>query len=103
MLFGFDLNHLFKFPFQDKEARQYFLIGCVIYLAGFIIPILPWLVVTGYSAILIRQVLNGEKPHLVRWENWEALLTDGAKMFGIRLIYSSPLLLVILPLFIIVF
>ncbi len=78
-------------------------LGCLIYLAGFVLPILPWLIVTGYNAILIRQVLNGEKPHLVPWENWEALLKDGARLFGIRLVYSSPLLILILPFFLIFF
>lgn len=99
MLFGFNLNDLFLFPFQDSESRKHFLIGCLIYLAGFVIPILPWLVATGYCAILIRQVLKGEKPHLVPWENWEALLKDGARLCGVRLVYASPLLVLMIPLF----
>src|SRR4026209_2520851 len=103
MLFGFNLNDLFLFPFQDSESRKHFLIGCLIYLAGFFIPILPWLIVTGYNAILVRQVLSGEKPHLVPWQNWEALFKDGAKLFGIRLVYSSPLFILFLPLFVIFF
>lgn len=103
MLLGFNLNHLFVFPFEDSEARKQFFIGCLIYLAGFFIPILPWLIVTGYNAILIRQILRGEKPHLVQWENWEALLKDGARLFGVRLVYSIPLFLLILPLFLIFF
>lgn len=93
MLSGLNLNHLLIFPVQDQEARKHFLIGCLVYLAGFIIPILPWILATGYIAILIRQVLNGEKPHLVPWENWEAMLKDGARLFGVRLIYASPLLI----------
>lgn len=97
MLFGFNLNHLLIFPFQDQEARKYFLVGCLVCLASFIIPILPWLILMGYSAILMRQVLNGEKPHLVPWENWEAMLKDGAKLFSIRLIYSSPLFILMIP------
>jgi hypothetical protein len=103
MLFGFNLNHLLVFPFQDPESRKHFLIGCLIYLAGFFVPILPWLIVTGYNAILVRQVLNEEKPHLVPWENWETLFTDGAKLLGIRLVYSSPLFVLFLPLFLIFF
>lgn len=99
MLFGFDLNHLFLFPFRDSESRKHFLIGCLIYLAGFFIPILPWLLVTGYGATLIRQVTGGEKPRLVPWDNWESLLKDGLRLFGIRLIYSSPLLILFVPLF----
>lgn len=93
MLVGFNLNDLFIFPFRDQEARKHFVVGCLIYLAGFIIPIIPWLIVAGYNAILIRQVLNGEQPHLVKWENWEALLKDGARVVGIRLIFTSPLLI----------
>jgi hypothetical protein len=99
MLFGFNLNDLFLFPFQDSESRKHFLIGCLIYLAGFVIPILPWLVARGYVAILIRQILNGEKPHLVPWQDWENLLKDGARLFGVRLVYASPLLLLMIPLF----
>lgn len=103
MLFGFNLNDLFIFPFQDQEARKHFLIGCLIYLAGFFIPIIPWLIVAGYNTILIRQVLNGEKPHLVKWENWEALLKDGARLIGVRLIYSSPLLILLAAIFVLSF
>ena len=103
MFFGFNLNHLFIFPFQDQASRKHFLIGCLICLASFIIPILPWLVVSGYGAILIRQVLQEEKPRLVPWANWEALLKDGARLFGIRLIYSSPLILLMIPIFLLSF
>jgi len=103
MLFGFDLSELFVFPFRDSESRKHFLVGCFIFLAGFVIPILPWLIASGYNAILMRQVLNGEKPHLVPWENWEALLKDGAKLFGIRLVYSSPLILLLVPILLLSF
>ena len=98
MLYGFNLSDLLFFPFRDSKSRKYFLIGCLIYLAAFMIPILPWLIASGYSAALIRQVLSGEKPHLVPWDNWEAMLKDGARLVGIRLIYSSPLLLLFVPL-----
>ena len=98
MLYGFNLSDLLIFPFRDSQSRKYFFIGCLIYLASFFVPILPWLIASGYSAALIRQVLNGEKPHLVPWDNWEAMLKDGARLVGIRLIYSSPLLLLFVPL-----
>ena len=103
MLLGFNLSDLFMFPMEDGEARKHFLIGCLIYLAGFFIPILPWLVTAGYSAIIIRQVLNGQKPHLVPWDNWEILLKDGARLFGIGLVYSLPLLILMILFFAIFF
>lgn len=103
MLFGFDLNHLLLFPIKDSEARKYFLVGCLLYMASFFIPILPWLVTSGYSATIIRQVLNGEKPRMVPWDNWEELLKDGARLVGIGLVYSLPLLLLMLILLLVVF
>src|SRR5574339_251003 len=103
MLFGFDLHELFLFPIRDQEARKHFLIGCLVILAGFFIPIVPWLLVTGYNAILIRQVLQGEKPHMVPWQSCEALLKDGLRLYGILLIYSSPLLILLVPFFLMFF
>ena len=103
MLFGFDLRHLLLFPIEDNEARKYFLVGCLIYLAGFFIPILPWLITSGYSATIARQVLNGETPHMVPWDNWEELLKDGALLFGIGLVYSLPLLVVMVLFFLMFF
>ena len=100
---GFDLNHLLLFPVKDDEARKHFFVGCLVYLTGFFIPILPWLVTSGYSAIIIRQVLNGEKPHMVPWENWEDLLKAGARLVGIGLVYSLPLVLLMLILFLVLF
>jgi hypothetical protein len=99
MLFGFNLSDLLLFSFQDENARKHFLVGCLVYLTGLFIPILPWFVAAGYCAILVRQVLNGEKPHMVPWENWETLFKEGAMLFGIRLIYSAPLLLLLLVMF----
>jgi Protein of unknown function (DUF4013) len=103
MLFGFNLNDVVVFPIEDSEARKHFLVGCLIYLTGFFIPILPWLITSGYSAIIVRQVLNGEKPHLVPWDNWEGLLKDGARLFGIALVYSIPLLILMITLFTMLF
>jgi hypothetical protein len=103
MVLGFDLSELFLFPLQEREARKHLLIGSLIYLAGFIVPILPWLVITGYNAIIVRQILNGEKPHLVPWDNWEALLKNGLRMMGIRLIFALPILVLMTPFFISMF
>lgn len=103
MLFGFDLNHLFFFPFENAEARKRFGLGVLVSLAAFFIPILPYFVLNGYLMRIIRQVVNGEKPHLPAWEDWETLFKDGAKLFAVRLIYTLPLVLFMLPIFAIFF
>jgi hypothetical protein len=103
MLYGFDLNQLFQFPFESQEARKNFFIGSALILSGFIFPILPYLLVIGYVMQIMRQVMRGEKPRMVTWDNWGTLLKDGAKLFFVRLIYSLPLLLIMLPVFLILF
>jgi hypothetical protein len=98
MLANFDLNHLLTFPIKEAEARKQFLIGSLVYLASFIIPILPLILATGYIMRIIRQVLNGEQPHMVEWDDWGGMLTDGARLFGVRLIFLLPVFLLLCPL-----
>lgn len=40
---------------------------------------------------------------MVAWDDWEGMLKDGAKVFGIRIIYSIPILILLFPLFISMF
>ncbi|MCE9647866.1 MAG: DUF4013 domain-containing protein [Chloroflexi bacterium] len=97
MFFGINLNQALSFPFQDSDSRKHFLIGCLVSLAAFIIPILPLLMLYGYAIRIIKQVLNNESPQMVPWEDWTGMLRDGAKMFGVRIIYSIPILILAIP------
>lgn len=103
MLFGFNLNHLFLFPVANDEARKNFLIGALLILASFIIPIIPYLIVIGYVMRIMRQVIAGELPRMVAWDDWEGMLKDGLKLFGVRFVYSLPLILVFLPVMLVFF
>jgi hypothetical protein len=100
MFFGFDLKEIFTFPFKDEEARKHLLIGCLVGLASFIIPLLPILVLFGYSVRIAKQVLNNESPHMIAWDDWGGLAKDGLKMFGIRMIFTLPILILAIPFFI---
>lgn len=97
MFFGFDLKEIFTFPFKDEEARKHLLIGCVVGLAAMIVPILPQLVLFGYAARIAKQVLNNESPRMIAWDDWAGLAKDGIKMFGIRMIFTLPLMLLLIP------
>lgn len=99
MFFGFDLKELFMFPFKDEEARKHLLIGGLIAIAAFFIPVLPYLVLIGYSAQISKQVLKGEQPHMIPWEDWGGLIKEGLRLFGIRMIYSLPILIIAMPVF----
>lgn len=99
MFFGFDLKELFMFPFKDEEARKYLLIGGLVSVAGFFIPVLPYLVLIGYAAQISKQVLKGEQPRMIPWEDWGELLKEGVRLVGIRMVYSLPILVIALPVF----
>ncbi len=103
MLFGFDLNHMLYFPVENSAARKSFLIGALVILASFIIPFLPYLLATGYNMRIMQQIIAGEKPRMVAWGDWERMLKDGLKLFGVQFIYGLPLLLVFLPVMLILF
>jgi len=98
MFFGIDLNQVFSFPFKDAESRKYFLIGCGVALAGFIIPLIPYLALLGYAARIARQIFNNESPRMIAWDDWGGMIKDGARMFGVRMIYTLPILIVAVPL-----
>jgi len=98
MFFGLDFNQIFLFPFKDAEARKYFLIGCAVSLAAFIIPVIPILLLLGYTARIAKQVFNNETPHMIAWEDWGKMLEDGARMFGVRMVYLLPIFILVFPL-----
>jgi hypothetical protein len=72
-------------------------------LMSFIVPIIPYLLVIGYLARIMHQVINGEKPHMTDWDDWGTFFKDGAKLFGVRFIYTLPLLLIMIPMFVLFF
>src|SRR5687768_10351201 len=100
MFFGYDLKEIFLFPVRDAEARQHFLVGALVSVAAFIIPVLPYLVLFGYAVRIAKQVLNDESPRMVPWDDWGGMFKDGVKMFGVRFIYSLPIILFTLPMMI---
>lgn len=84
------------FPVRDAEARKQFLIACGIMLAAFIIPILPTLVVMGYSAKIMRDVIEERKsPSMPAWQgsNLSDLFMDGLRLYGAQMVLMLPLFL----------
>lgn len=91
-----NLQATLLFPVRDADARKQWLIASAITLAGFIIPILPMLVVMGYSVKIMRQVIHeGREPSMPEWQSNDlgALLQDGFRLWAVRLVYTLPLML----------
>lgn len=83
------LKDLLVFPFRGKEWQSRFLIGVGVQLLWFI-PFLPWIFQMGYFNRIMRRAIEGEELELPPWENWDKLIRDGLRLFGISLIYLLP-------------
>lgn len=93
MLYTFDLSHTLSYPFKGREAQKNFLIGSLLILAGFIIPLLPFFILYGYLSQIMEKTLAGEKASMPAWENWEKLFKDGLRLYGVRMVFSIPILI----------
>lgn len=85
------------FPVKDAEARKQFLIACLVTLAGFIIPLIPTIILMGYGVKIMRQVIQERKnPSMPEWQgsDWSAMLMDGLRVFGLQIILMLPLFLI---------
>jgi hypothetical protein len=91
-----NLQETLLFPVRDADARKQFLFACLIVLAGYFIPLLPFLVVMGYSAKIMRQIIDEKKsPSMPAWQgsDWTEMLLEGLRLYGAQLVLMLPLFL----------
>ncbi len=87
-------QEILLFPVRDNEARKQFLIACLVTLAGFIIPLVPSIVLLGYGARIMREIINERKaPAMPNWQgsDFNQMLIDGLRLFGLQLVLMLPL------------
>jgi hypothetical protein len=98
------LLNTFAFPFKDPQWFRKAVIGFLVGLANYIIPIVPVIILTGYSARIMKRILveKGE-PYLPEWDDWGGLFKDGLKLWGANFLYSLPILLIMFIAFIFLF
>jgi hypothetical protein len=87
------IQYLFTFPFKAADWKRKFLIGFLLYMAGFIIPIIPWIFVSGYIARIIKMGVNGDDFTLPEWDDWGDLLTKGLQLMGVGLMAVLPFII----------
>ncbi len=93
-----DFQPILLFPVRDAFARKQFLLAALIMLAAMIIPIIPTLILLGYGARIMRQIIDEDKePTMLEWQGieWGQLLTEGARLFAAQLVYMLPVLLLL--------
>jgi hypothetical protein len=92
------LQEILLFPVRDAQSQKEFLIACAIMLAGFIIPIIPMLILLGYCARIMRQIIQQrEEPSMPAWQgsDWSEMLVDGLRLWGAQVILMLPLFLLV--------
>jgi hypothetical protein len=79
------------YPFKGTNWRNRFVIGAALFLANYIVPIVPSLFVTGYFAKMLRTaILEEAEPTLPEWSDWGSLLKNGFKVWAATVIYLLP-------------
>lgn len=93
-----DIGKAITFIFEDPEWLRKVAIGIGLTLVGIIfmpvlIGFLPLIIVTGYTVLLIRNVMNGAEHPLPEWEDWGELFMLGLKLIVIQFIWALPLVI----------
>ena len=88
------LKKYFKYPFQEPHWQRRFLVGSVLILAGFFVPILPGIFVAGYVLQVMRRVIAGKEPVLPAWDDWGKLAVDGLQATVIGFVCFLPAMIV---------
>ncbi len=91
-----ELKQYFRFPFQDRESRSRFALGCALMFVGYFFPIIPGLLVYGYALRILQRTAKGEAPSMPAWDDWPSMLSLGFRGFIIQLVFTLPALVVFL-------
>jgi hypothetical protein len=90
------IKSLLKFPFKEQDWKSRFLVGSLLVLACFVVPIAPWLFAYGYYIRVLRRASKGEELSMPAWDDWGALAKDGVQGLLVQMAYVLPGLLVYL-------
>lgn len=90
------IQHIFTFPFQDQKWAGKFLIGFLLYIAGFVIPFIPWIFVSGYFAKIIEIGINEDELYLPEWDNWGEYFRIGLRLMIFSFIIMLPVFILMI-------
>lgn len=84
---------------EDVDVKNKLIVGAVLVFAGAVIPILPALVLTGWTSLFVRRSLHRAEPPLpplaFDMNYFGKLIDPGFKTFLVRLLWTLPFTLVV--------
>jgi hypothetical protein len=86
--------HLLTYPFRGENAVGKFAIACVVVAAGYLVPVLPWILFLGYIYHVMQTVICGGDAFMPVWTEWGRLFRKGSKLFGVFFVYTLPVNLI---------
>ena len=100
-----DIGRAYTFGFEDGDWIVKLLLGGLILLFGLVFSIVlvglvAFLILSGYVVAIARNVAQGRDVPLPRWENMGEMLVDGLRVTVATVVWSLPVLFLLLPLFV---
>jgi len=80
----------FTFPFKDRKWGNKFVIGSLLILVGYVIPIIPLIFVAGYIIRGMRHTVETGASSLPEWDDWADLGVKGILCALLNFIYLLP-------------
>jgi hypothetical protein len=87
---GIPFNRVLVFPVRNAQAAKRFLMYVGLLLAGFLVPLLPGILASGYSIRMMRKAIQEGEVEMPDFHDGERLLLDGLHTFLITLAYILP-------------
>jgi|Deesub1362A_J573_1020465.scaffolds.fasta_scaffold00887_8 thiamine transporter ThiT len=88
-----DIGRAFSYVFEDTDWIKKVLIGGVLFL----IPIVGWLALSGWTLEIARRVVKGDPNPLPDWSDFGLIFSNGAKAFLVGLVPALPMFIITLP------
>lgn len=87
---------ILSYAFKDAAWQSKIAIGAALTFGNYVIPILPGILVSGYSAKIMRNmIVEDAEPALPEWDNWGSLFVLGFKVFAAAFVYMLPMIVML--------
>lgn len=86
-----NLKNSLVYPFKDPMWMQKVAIAVLLACGGMIIPLIPSLLFMGYlMQIMTDIIVENKSAALPDWTDWGGYLKQGIKLFGVKMVYTLP-------------